>query len=69
MQFIYEDMPSASGQFVAHSEIDDRGATKIYVLQLINCLSGAVVHQEQFSNWNSYSQRVDMLRTVVLPMK
>jgi hypothetical protein len=69
MQFLYQDMLSASGRFVAHSEMEARGATREYVLQLIDRFSGTVVHQENFSNWNDYSQRVDMLRTVVLPMK
>ena len=68
MNFLYQDMRSASGRFLAHSEKQTVGGRTVYVLQLIDLSSGAV-NQQSFNDWNTYSQRYDMMRTVILPFK
>ena len=76
MQFLYPDTRSASGRFLAHSErlVDPKTGQTIYILQLIDLHlidlpSKGIVDQQEFQDWNRYSQRFDMMRTVILPMK
>jgi hypothetical protein len=59
MNFLYEDV--YTNRYLIHSE--RRGQD--FVLQLIDRYSGAVTKEQQFSNWNSYSQQYDMLRTML----
>ena len=71
MQFLYPDTKSASGRFLAHSErlVAPKTGQTVYRLQLIDLHSEAIVDQQEFQGWNRYSQRFDMMRTVILPMK
>jgi hypothetical protein len=71
MQFLYPDTRSASGRFLAHSErlVAPKTGQTVYRLQLIDLHSEAIVDQQEFQDWNRYSQRFDMMRAVILPMK
>ena len=68
MNFLYQD--TTNGRILVHSEkrSDPRTGRQIYVLQGIRMGSGAILHEEVFHDWNSYSRRYDYLVSVVLPM-
>ena len=71
MEFLYQDARSPSGRFLAHSEKrnDSRTGRVVFVLQLVDQPQNTVVQEEVFQDWNTYSQRFDMLTSVILPMK
>jgi hypothetical protein len=71
MEFLYQDARSPSGRFFAHSERrnDSRTGGIVFVLQLIDLSQNTVVQEEVFQDWNTYSQRYDMLTSVILPIK
>lgn len=57
MEFIYPDV--AYNQFLIHSE--KRNGTFVLQLRKYN----SIVKEESFSNWHEYSQRYDMVRTML----
>jgi hypothetical protein len=56
MEFLYPDL--VVGNLWVHSE--KRGG--LFVLQLIR--NNVVVQEQAFSDWNAYSRRYDMTRTL-----
>jgi hypothetical protein len=69
MEFLYQDMLSASGRYLAHSEKGTQAGRTTYLLQLIDRSSDTVVHQQAFHDWQAYSRQHDVVRTTVLPFR